>query len=227
MNYQALAFFTGLFGSLHCVAMCGPLMMVMPFQQHSLGSLLIQRILYQAGRILVYVLLGLLAGFIGLQFQGLGIQSGLSIVSGIILILLAVAHFLPASSALKKRFAFSLPNPLLNLLAKFLTKPYGSLFAGVLNGLLPCGMVYMAIAGSLSMPSLSQSMAFMLYFGLGTTPLMLLAAIAPMFFKAKLRLNSITPYLFLLVGFWLCLRGSTVNIGVFHLNHPAPTTECK
>jgi uncharacterized protein len=228
MSYQALAFFTGLFGSLHCIAMCGPLMMVMPFQQHTMASLLLQRVLYQVGRIFVYVLLGALAGIAGLQFQSLGFQNGVSIISGIILILAAIAHFMPIKSFVKMRFKFSLPNVLITLLGKFLTKPYGSVFAGAINGLLPCGMVYMAIAGSLSMPSVSESMIFMLFFGLGTTPLMLLAAIAPLFFKRRLRLSAVTPYLFLLVGFWLCLRGSSLDFGIFHQIYPAAgTTECK
>lgn len=228
MSYQALAFFTGLFGSLHCVAMCGPLLMVIPFQGMSMFSVLIQRLSYQAGRVIIYTIIGLVAGLIGKQFDLLGWQKGLSLFSGLTLILLALPYFFPNKVKVKTHLNLKFSQPLVLLLGKFLTKPYGGLIAGALNGLLPCGMVYMAVAASLNTGSAEQGANFMFFFGLGTTPLMLLTAIAPLIFKKRIKFSAITPFLFVLIGFWLVIRGSTLQIPFIHKQHSSSeVVNCK
>ena len=57
-----LALGLGLLGSLHCAAMCGPLMLALPAGQGGAGRHLAGRILYQLGRVTTYCLLGVLAG---------------------------------------------------------------------------------------------------------------------------------------------------------------------
>ncbi|HEY0899522.1 MAG TPA: sulfite exporter TauE/SafE family protein, partial [Sphingobacteriaceae bacterium] len=200
MSWIALAFFTGLFGSLHCVAMCGPLVMAMPFQNTSALSLLLQRLLYQVGRISVYSIFGLLAGFIGSGFDMMGLQQALSLITGIILLFIAGFHFFGKQNQKLQNIQSRMVAPLVNLMAKHLSKPYGGLFAGALNGLLPCGMVYVALAGSLNANSILAGGQFMFFFGLGTTPLMLLASFAPLLFKRRLNVPLITPYLFLITA---------------------------
>ncbi|WP_207420979.1 sulfite exporter TauE/SafE family protein [Desertivirga brevis] len=227
MSYQALAFFTGLFGSLHCVAMCGPLLMAIPFQGMSLFSVLIQRLSYQAGRVMVYTSIGLIAGLIGKQFDLLGWQKGLSVFSGLILILLALPYFFPEKIRFKTQLKLKFSQPLALLLNKFLNKPYGGLIAGALNGLLPCGMVYMAVAASLNTGSAEQGANFMFFFGLGTTPLMILTAIAPLIFRKKIRFSAITPFLFILIGCWLVIRGSNLALPFIHQEHSTEVPNCK
>ncbi|WP_207534256.1 sulfite exporter TauE/SafE family protein [Desertivirga arenae] len=227
MSYQALAFFTGLFGSLHCVAMCGPLVMAIPFQGLSIFSVLFQRISYQAGRILVYTIIGLLAGVVGKQFDLLGWQKGLSVFSGLILILLALPYFLPQRFRHKTQFKVKFSQPLALLFSKVLTKPYGGVIAGALNGLLPCGMVYMALAASLNTGSAEQGASFMFFFGLGTTPLMLLTALAPILFKKRIKFSAVTPFLFLIIGSWLVIRGSNFNVPFIHEQQTPGVSSCK
>jgi len=212
MNYQALAFFTGLFGSVHCLVMCGPLMFAMPFYHNSRLNTFIQTLLYQTGRIAVYSLLGLIAGAFGRGFMLIGLQSIISIISGAGLILAALFHFFPAFvKGFKLNMQFS--SSIGNIAARHFSKPYGSFVAGAFNGILPCGMVYMALAGALNGETLKNSAAFMFYFGLGTCPLMLLSALLPLFFRRRFNTGHISYYLFLIVGIWLVVRGFGVSIG--------------
>lgn len=169
MNYQSLAFFTGLFGSLHCVVMCGPLVMSVPFTG-SIWFSLLQKFIYQIGRILTYSLLGFVAGSVGSLFNILGLQQILSFVSGVLLILIAIYHFSGHKRTPNKTY-LKLIGPLAKFLGRWMSKPYGGFVAGSLHGFIPCGMVYMAVAGSLNTGSAFAGSEFMLYFGLGTTPL--------------------------------------------------------
>ncbi len=228
MSWTALAFFTGLFGSLHCVAMCGPLVMVIPFAHSSLFSLILQRLLYQAGRIAVYSIFGLLAGLLGSGFGMLGLQQSLSLVTGLILLIMAGSHFLGRSNPRLHRLQSRLVAPLVGLMGRYLSRPYGGLFAGALNGILPCGMVYAALAASLNADSVLKGGQFMLFFGLGTTPLMMLASLAPLLFRGRPQLPRLTPYLLLIAGLLLIWKGSDLHSS--HLPgqpHPVAAPECR
>jgi uncharacterized protein len=214
MSYYLLAFFTGLFGSLHCVAMCGPLVMALPLANQSPVNAFLQRLLYQAGRICIYAFLGLLLGWVGSQFNVLGWQQGLSIFTGAFLILLAFFHFSQKNIKSVERLQNKLVIPLSVWMGKLLTKPYGGFFAGMLNGLLPCGMVYLALAGAINTSSLTSGAVYMMMFGLGTAPMMLAAAFASVFLRKRTRFNfsSLLPYLTLCMGLWLVLRGAQLGI---------------
>ena len=218
MTYQALAFFTGLLGSLHCVAMCGPLMLAMPLGNLSTWQLLFRSLFYQSGRILMYSFLGLLSGTIGTGFNIIGWQKSLSVGSGIILLLISLSHFFPQLFKSDHKLYLKFSSPIHKLLAKYLFKPYGSFVAGLLNGLLPCAMVYLALAGSLNAGSLAGGGIFMIYFGLGTSPMLILTSIFPLFFKRKFQAGNLTYYLFILVGTWLILRGTDWYSVLMHQN---------
>lgn len=214
MNLNTLAFFTGLFGSLHCVAMCGPLVMALPVSQRSAWSALLQKLLYQAGRILTYVSIGLFFGWIGQSFNLFGWQQAISIATGIILLIIAFTHFTKRRIVGIERLQLKLVGPLSSHMGKLLAKPYGGFFAGMLNGILPCGMVYLALAGAVNAGSMMAGAGFMFFFGLGTTPLMLTAAVAGMFLRrwARLRFSKILPYLTLIMAIWFLLRGAELAI---------------
>jgi sulfite exporter TauE/SafE len=214
MNLNTLAFFTGLFGSLHCIAMCGPLVMSLPLAGTSAWYSFIQRLLYQLGRILTYSCFGILFGWIGQGFNLLGWQQIISLCTGIILVLIAFAHFTKRNITVIERFQLKLIGPLSNCMGKLLGKPYGGFLAGMLNGILPCGMVYLALAGAVNANSIAAGAEYMFYFGLGTTPLMLMASVAGMFFRrwAQLRFSKVLPYLTLFMGIWFILRGADLAI---------------
>lgn len=212
MNYQSLAFFIGLFGSLHCAAMCGPLVMSLPMGSTTWLVNLMQRILYQVGRILTYSIFGLAAGLIGGGFDILGIQQLLSVVSGVLLITVALLHFSGRKASGLDQLQLRLVTPIASKIAHLLSKPYGGLFAGLVHGLLPCGMVYMAIAGSLNTGSPVEGGLFMTYFGLGTTPLLLLSSLVPLFFRRSRIPGLVIPLLFFIAGAFLLSRGLNLNI---------------
>jgi len=214
MSLNALAFFTGLFGSLHCVAMCGPLVMALPVNGYSQWYALLQRILYQSGRMLTYSLFGILFGLLGQSFNLLGLQQVISITTGIILIITALAHFSKRRFTGMERFQLKLISPLSNRMVKLLVKPYGGFFAGMLNGILPCGMVYLALAGAVNAGSVLAGAEYMFFFGLGTTPLMLLVSFAGLFLRkwVQARFSRVLPFVTLFMGFWFLLRGAELNI---------------
>src|SRR5690606_37262289 len=126
--------------------------------------------------ILVYALLGAVIGLAGESISLLGFQRGLSIVSGILLITIAFFHFSKSRYPAFIAFQNKISTPITRVLARYFAKPYGSFVAGALNGLIPCGIVYMALATALSSNSISEASQFMFFFGLGTTPLLLVSS---------------------------------------------------
>jgi len=214
MSLDALAFFTGFFGSLHCVGMCGPLVMAMPVGGYSRWYAVLQRLLYQAGRIITYSLFGLLFGLLGQSFNLLGLQQGVSIITGLILVVMALTHFSKRRITGIEKLQIKLVGPLSGRMVKLLAKPYGGFFAGMLNGILPCGMVYLALAGAVNAESILAGAGYMFFFGLGTTPLMLVVAFAGLLFRqwVQTRFAKVLPFLTLFMGLWFLLRGAELNI---------------
>ena len=210
MNFEMLAFYTGLLGSLHCVTMCGPLMLL-PFSGKSVGAVVLQKVLYQLGRIMMYGVLGLIVGLIGSGFNFLGLQQIVSLITGTLLLVAGINYFVNKKQQHWNLFTAKLLSPMTNLLGKSLAKPYGGFVAGVLNGLLPCGLTYIALAQAVNLHTVAESGRFMIFFGLGTVPLLLLTAIAPLLFK-KLKVPAVLiPMLFLVAGGFLIFRGLNVS----------------
>jgi sulfite exporter TauE/SafE len=212
MSSNSLAFFIGLFGSIHCIGMCGPLAFALPVGQ-SKWLLLWDKLSYQFGRIFSYAILGLIIGLLGRQMWLLGMQRGLSLISGAIIIFAATARWLKLSllnqgKPTKVLTAFN------HTVGYALKHHWGHFAIGILNGLLPCGFVYIALLGAVNTPSVQSAMLYMSSFGLGTTPLMLVAAVGTGFISLSLRrrINRVMPYFMICLGFWFILRGSALNI---------------
>ena len=215
-----LAFSLGLIGSLHCVGMCGPIALLLPLQRQRKAFRWIQLGAYFLGKTLAYTLMGLLFGIVG---EGLFIaeyQQEFSILAGLVMIGMGLFSLLHIS--LK-----GLQNPLLkgfallkNALGRQLTKKTlsSSLFIGFLNGFLPCGLVYTALFGALAMGNLWDSMGYMMAFGLGTIPLMLLLVVLGDFLPVGLRrqLNQWLPMVVIVVGILFVLRG--LGLGIPYLS---------
>lgn len=230
MSYQYLAFFMGLFGSLHCVAMCGPLVMALPVSGQSSWKVIANRLIYQVGRILTYGIIGLLIGYIGNSIAVKGWQQVISIVTGTFLIgmglLTIFSHYFSALAKWQQRML----QPVIRKMGYWLYRPGGSFMAGALNGLLPCGMVYMALAAALNVNSLLGGGAFMVFFGLGTLPMMAAVSLFGTFFKKKLSFNMSKwlPALFLIMGMWFLLRGANLDIPVLSpLIYPEGAIMCE
>lgn len=213
LSDNAVAFYIGLFGSIHCIGMCGPLAFAIPAGGDSKWLLLWDKLIYQLGRVCSYFLLGLIIGLMGKQLWLLGMQRGVSLLSGMLIILAAMARWLKLSL-----FHPSKPNRLLGSVNKLivyaLQRRWGHFAIGALNGLLPCGFVYIALLGAANTHSVTTATQYMASFGAGTLPLMLLAAIGSGFVSAPLRrrLNRVIPYFMVCLGFWFILRGLNLNI---------------
>ena len=177
MDFLPLAFLMGLFGSLHCAVMCGPIMLGMPFQKQNISGAAVQLLLYQFGRILIYSLLGMLVGILGGTITVFSNQQTLSTIIGILLIIFTSLQFVPKYV---KRFS-ALQNHLLRPISKLMgyvfQLPLWGFFAGALNGIIPCGMVYLALATALNTGNFTDGGIFMFLFGIGTTPLLLMVSL--------------------------------------------------
>ncbi|MDR2284878.1 MAG: sulfite exporter TauE/SafE family protein, partial [Sphingobacterium sp.] len=172
------------------------------------------KLLYQIGRILTYGALGLLLGLIGNIASVQGWQQFFSLITGIILVLIGLSYIFAKNSAALAQFQTRAIQPFARMMGRWLYRPGGSFIAGILNGLLPCGMVYMALVSAMNADGIGASFQFMLLFGLGTLPLMLLFSVASMWTKkmVKVRFATIMPILYLLMGIWFILRGANLNI---------------
>ncbi|MFD0750298.1 sulfite exporter TauE/SafE family protein [Mucilaginibacter calamicampi] len=212
MTDMQVAFFIGLFGSIHCVGMCGPLVLALPVNKGGAVWLIFDKLIYQLGRVISYSILGFVVGLVGKQIWLLGVQQSISIISGILIIAAAMSRLL------KLRF-FNRPNSVTQTflnrwLVYALKHRWGHLLIGMLNGFLPCGFVYLALVGAVNTPAPLSAAQYMFWFGIGTLPLMFVAAISSGFITLNIRrrLNNIIPYFMLCLGIWFIMRGLSLNI---------------
>lgn len=209
-------FLLGLLGSVHCVGMCGPLALSLPVQHLTGVRKITGIILYNFGRVTTYAVLGLVFGLAGRSFSFFGWQQKFSIVLGLVLIAVFLISIFQISMG-RIRFIEKNWNPLIikYLYPLFSKKSLHAVWLiGILNGLLPCGFVYMAVAGALATGKVVDSSLFMAAFGLGTIPAMFLLSFAGSYFSVKLRnnLRKFSPFVFAFMGIWLLLRGLNLDI---------------
>ena len=207
-----LAIALGLLGSLHCAAMCGPLQLALPMPPGGPGRMVAGRLLYQSGRIATYCLLGGVAGLAGKSLLLAGLQRWLSVALGLLIL---VGFFLSKKLALSAPVVRLVMTLKAAMAAQLHQRSLRSLaLLGMLNGLLPCGLVYVALAGAVAAGSLPSAILFMAAFGLGTTPTMLAISLSgrilPLSLRVKLR-SAIPVGVCLLAGL-LILRGMSLGI---------------
>lgn len=226
MNTGSIAFFIGFFGSVHCIGMCGPLAFAIPVKGNGFLPLLWDKLVYNSGRIISYAALGLIVGLIGKQLWLSGLQQGVSIVSGMLILLAAASRLLKLNFG-NGGISLKLLTPFNRLLTYALQHRAGHLVIGMLNGLLPCGFVYLALIGAVNTPSVTGAVKYMALFGIGTTPLMLVATVSTGFINKKSRnaMNRIVPYFMLALGVWFILRG--MGLGIPYLSPMPVSTDCR
>lgn len=179
-GYLAL-FLVGLLGGTHCVGMCGGIVGALSMGAPARWSMLLA---YNAGRILSYSAAGALAGALGAASLGLEGQMPIRLILYFLANLMLVAlglYLLGVTRALAftERAGQSLWRLLQPLTRRFLpARSMAQAFPlGLLWGWLPCGLVYSALATSLTAGSAGSGALAMLAFGLGTLPNLLLAGI--------------------------------------------------
>ncbi len=227
MNLFLPALALGFLGSFHCVGMCGPIALALPLNRDSILSKIISAFLYNLGRVVTYTLVGCLFGLVGQSIVIAGYQQALSIALGLIILIM---FFLPNKIANKFRIlsiTFSYIGKLKQRIKKqFQKNSYSSLFfIGTLNGLLPCGLVYLAIAGAIATGNSFQGGFFMAIFGLGTVPAMFTLALIGSSINITLRkkINNTVPVFVLTMALLLILRG--MNLGIPYVSPEMSSTK--
>lgn len=205
-------FLLGLLGGLHCAGMCGPLLLAVPRTGTSSAGFAFGRLVYQGGRILTYGALGVVCGLLGRTLLLAGIQRWLSILLGAALL----AGLFVSPNFLALPWIAGRVGRLKATMATFLrarSLPALGLL-GVLNGLLPCGLVYAGCAGAAATGDGISGAAFMLVFGLGTLPVTLGIALSGQMLPAavRLRLRHALPIGIAFMGCLLILRGLSLGI---------------
>ena len=210
------AFILGLFSSLHCVGMCGPIAMMLPVDHQNEVKKVTQIITYHLGRLTAYSVIGLIFGLLGRGFLLAGIQQKTSVFIGIMMILIVL---IPERIFSKYNFSKPVYKIISNIKSslgnQFKKKSYKSLFTiGLLNGFLPCGMVYVALFGAIAMQSASFGVLYMLLYGLGTIPLMTVVVYINALLKLPFRnqIQTIIPYVTVIIGVLFILRGLGLGI---------------
>jgi sulfite exporter TauE/SafE len=222
MSNNAIAFFIGLFGSIHCVGMCGPLAFAVPSIRAKWWLVVADKVSYNAGRVITYSFLGLLIGFIGKQLWLSGLQQWVSLVSGLFIIMAGFSRLFKIHVG-DNGFLSALLLPVNRSLNYALRHHAGHFVVGLLNGFLPCGFVYLALAGAINTNTPLAAAQFMFFFGAGTFPLMLLATLSAGFVGpvVRRRINRVMPYLMVCLGFWFILRG--MNLAIPYLSPAKPS----
>lgn len=210
------ALILGLAGSFHCIGMCGPIAFLLPVDRSSKSKMFFQTFLYHFGRLLSYSIIGILFGLIGKGLYLAGFQQRLSILMGIVMIAIVL---IPVSIFNKYNFSkpfFKIIGVVKHELGLYLKKKSNKaiLSIGFFNGFLPCGLVYMALLGSISTGKVVDGVLYMIIFGLGTIPLMTSAVFLGNFVNLSLRnkIQKAIPFFVVVIGLLFILRGLGLGI---------------
>ncbi len=209
-------FVMGLFGSVHCAGMCGPIALALPGAGDDNRTRYISgRILYNLGRTVTYAFMGFVLGSVGLGMSFVGLQQVVSILAGVVLLIVALVPGI-TSSRLFHSVPVQWPSFLKNPFRKLMKNPgLSNLFAiGLLNGLLPCGFVYMGLIAAVGFGTPLSSAGFMILFGIGTLPMMLAMSMVTGFTtpSLKAKMAKVFPYITAVIAVILILRGLSLGI---------------
>ena len=206
-----IAFSLGLFGSLHCLGMCGPLALgYTGMQSTDRWAMVTQAVLYNTGRVISYVSLGVAFGLLSSVVTLTGFQNALSVIAGSVLILLFVlSQDLEKLLGQFKWYQAMSKNIQTRINVRLKTANPNPLLFGIVNGYLPCGMVYLALAGALTAGNIFYSAAFMFFFGMGTFPALFLIMLSSKILKWRsiISYQKVLPYVGLVLGLYLVFRG--------------------
>ncbi len=214
------ALLLGLMGSFHCLGMCGPIAFILPVDRNSKPKMALQTLLYHIGRMTAYATIGFIFGYLGKGISLIGFQQKVSLIMGILMLIFA---FVPSSKVLRLKpfawwnaFVYFVKTNLSHYLQRRST--LGFYVIGFLNGLLPCGLVYIALVGAMATGDPVLGALYMAIFGLGTAPMMTIAIYLGSFVSVQMRnkINRLIPYAVAFVGILFILRG--LNLGVKYLS---------
>lgn len=218
-------FIMGIASSLHCVGMCGPLTLLIPVTGMEERKKKAALFVYHAGRISTYMLLGLVTGIAGRFLYLAGMQQWLSIAAGVLLLVVAVMQLYPrlARQTNREQPLFNQVKKVILALHKMPAGLFNRFLLGAANGLLPCGMVYIALGTTLSFSHIPSTVGYMGMFGTGTLPALLVFGFGPQVLNARWRfhLRRALPYFIVFTGILLIVRGLNLDYSYLSPRLPA------
>jgi len=209
-------FVIGLLGSFHCIGMCGPIVLSLPADKFSKWSFVSGRLLYNSGRIITYMFLGAAFGLLGNRLNLFGFQQAVSIAVGIIILFgvfggLYLKKYNMLNSVQSRIISFIKRSLNINFDRK---SKSSYLVTGIVNGILPCGFVYIGLSGALASGEFTTGALYMLMFGLGTFPLMFGISIFGNFIGLNFRkfIRKLIPAFAVILAVLFILRGLELGI---------------
>lgn len=226
----SLALALGILSSFHCVGMCGPIALALPIHRGSRTRQVAGLLTYNLGRATTYALLGAFIGSLGGALVWVGYFRYLSVAAGVLMLayVLWPSHLdrylhVPAfwHSAVQR-----VKSGMARLLHSQSMPGWAGL--GMLNGLLPCGLVYLALVSAVAAGSAWQGALYMFLFGVGTLPAMMAVGFFKQWFTPGLRtrVRRLTPLLMAVAGVWLVARGLMIQVPVNFFGAPAEIPVC-
>lgn len=203
----------GFAGSMHCLGMCSPLAMAVTSIK---PAALLNRIVYNAGRILTYAVMGAIVASVGLISAFQQFQNIISISLGITLLVIGFGGIknlrITAITAVAQRTTTRLKGIFSRQINQ--RSRIAILIMGSLNGLLPCGLTFIALTWCLTLQGPIDGFNFMFLFGAGTLPVMLgLTGFIPVIVaKLKWSFQRVTGAMLILSGGLLILRVLIIHI---------------
>lgn len=215
----------GLAGSFHCLAMCGPLVVGLHAGNR---STIPQRLLYHAGRIGTYAGVGFVMGLGGGAASLLSTERTVAVVAGVLMVTTAILQILTKRGLLPSTFVRPLSRWISGSVGKLAQRrtPHTAFVLGMLNGILPCGLVVSAAVGSVGTGDALQGAVFMAAFGVGTIPAMLGISLIPTFRFRSTRFVHVLPVIVLVLGLLVTVRGLALGIPYVSPAPSKPTSCC-
>src|SRR6218665_240884 len=210
-------FILGIASAFHCMVMCGPIALALPLNRKNTTTIFQGIAVNQLGRILTYTILGRTLGFFGFQlplFHGFQIATVLTGIAFLIVIWKPRwLKKLECQPDFLNRFRQQKMGQLLQQKSQF-----NLFFIGILNGLLPCALILVALSISLTLGSPENGIIFMLGYGLGTIPGITIVAFlgARMFQQIPFKVRKSAPITFSFIAMMMILRG--LNLGIPYLS---------
>ena len=203
-------FVMGAAGSVHCAAMCGPLVLVTaPTGRRA--------VLHHLGRLTIYALIGVAAGSTGAALVWAGMGQSIAFVAAFVLLWHAAgrlgARSIASSLRPRGRWVTRLTTGLMSWSRSH--RVAGPLLVGAMNGLLPCGLVHLAAVTAASLGTAADGALVMLAFGLGTTPVLAggSAGLASLGARRVARLNRYSPAVMVAIAVLLIVRAVSIGHG--------------
>jgi len=215
----------GFIGSFHCIGMCGPIVLTLPVQHLEGTRRQAGMLLYNAGRVTTYAAFGFISGWLGRLFTLGGMQQGLSVALGCGMLLIIILQYGFRSVRIQVHtgvYSRKVKEMLGRLLRK---RQQRTLYAiGLLNGMLPCGLVWFAITGAVATGSHLQGALFMAAFGTGTLPAMIALSWCNELVNVNVRnkLRRSIPYVLTVMAILLIVRG--LNLGIPYVSPALPAS---